>query len=37
VEAAGSLGIIALLLQVDVARFRAEVGELTWHLFAEAG
>jgi len=36
VEAVGSLGIIALLLQVDVGRFRTEVGELSWRLFGEA-
>ena len=37
VEAAGSLAIIALLVQVDVRRFRTEVAELSWHLFGEAG
>ena len=36
VEAGGLLGIIALLLQVDVARFRTEVAKLSWHLFADA-
>jgi len=36
VEAGGLLGIIALLLQVDVAKFRAEVAKLSWHLLAEA-
>lgn len=37
VEAAGSLAIIALLVQVDVIRFRTEVAELSGHLFGEAG
>lgn len=37
VEAVGSLAIIALLIQVDVGRFRTEVGELSWHLFGDAG
>jgi BCD family chlorophyll transporter-like MFS transporter len=36
VETGGLLGIIALLLQVDVAKFRAEVAKLSWHLLAEA-
>ncbi len=36
VEAGGLLGIIALLLQVDVARFRTEVAKLSWHLLADA-
>lgn len=35
VEAGGLLGIIALLLQVDVTRFRAEVAKLSWHLLAD--
>lgn len=36
VEAGGLLGIIALLLQVDIARFRTEVAKLSWHLLADA-
>ncbi len=36
VEAGGLLGIIALLLQVDVARFRTEVAKLSWYFLAEA-
>ena len=36
VEAGGLLGIIALLLPVDVTRFRAEVARLSWHLLADA-
>ena len=35
VEAGGLLGIIALLLPVDVTRFRAEVAKLSWHLLAD--
>lgn len=35
VEAGGLLGIIALLLQVDVTRFRAEVAKLSWHLLTD--
>ena len=35
VEAGGLLGIIALLLQVDVTRFRTEVAKLSWHLLAD--
>jgi len=35
VEAGGSLGIIALLLQVNVTRFRTEVAKLSWHLLAD--
>lgn len=35
VEAGGLLGIIALLRQVDVTRFRAEVAKLSWHLLAD--
>ena len=36
VEAGGLLGIIALLLRVDVAKFRTEVAKLSWHFLAEA-
>ena len=36
VEAGGLLGIIALLLQVDVTKFRTEVVKLSWHLPADA-
>jgi BCD family chlorophyll transporter-like MFS transporter len=36
VEVGGLLGIIALLLQVDVTRFRTEVAKLSWHLLADA-
>jgi len=36
VEAGGLLGIIVLLLQVDVAKFRTEVAKLSWHFLAEA-
>jgi len=35
VEAGGLLGIIALLVQVDVAKFRGEVAKLSWHFLAE--
>ena len=36
VEAGGLLGIIALLLRVDVVKFRTEVAKLSWHFLAEA-
>jgi len=36
VEGGGLLGIIPLLLRLDVAKFRTEVAELSWHLLAEA-
>jgi BCD family chlorophyll transporter-like MFS transporter len=37
VEAIGSVAILGLLFKVDVGRFRAEVTELSWRAFGDAG
>lgn len=37
VEAVGSVAILGLLFKVDVGRFRAEVTDLAWQAFGDAG